>query len=75
MRTSIIDEHVARRKLVLKDVNTCLSFFTTLYKGEVIMLAFNNLNRSIMNFWCNQNLDNEDVELLEKILCDYYKKA
>jgi len=64
MDTSIIDEHIAKKKLVLKDVNTCLSFFTTLYKGEVIMLAFDNINKSIINFWCAQNLDNDDVILL-----------
>jgi len=72
MDTSIIDEHIAKKKLVLKDVNTCLSFFTTLYKGEVIMLAFDNINKSIINFWCAQNLDNDDVILLEKILCEYH---
>jgi len=72
MNTSIIDEHIAKKKLVLKDVNTCLSFFTTLYKGEVIMLAFDNINKSIINFWCAQNLDNDDVILLEKILCEYH---
>jgi len=71
MGTSIIDEHIARKKLTLKDVNTCLSFFTTLYKGEVIMLAFDNINKSVMNFWSNQNLDSDDVVLLEKILCEY----
>ena len=71
MGFSIIDEHIARKKLVLKDVNTCLSFFTTLYKGEVIMLAFDNINKSIMNFWSSQSLDGDDIILLEKILCEY----
>ena len=72
MGISIIDKHVARKKLVLKEVNTCISFFNTLYKGEVMMLAYNNLNNSIMNFWCFQNLLDEDVKFLEKILREYY---
>lgn len=72
MTIGIIDEHIARKKLVLKDVNTCLSFFTTLYKGEVIMLAFNNLNKTLVNFWTVQNLLRDDIVFLEKILCEYY---
>jgi len=71
MGISIIDKHVARKKLVLKDVNTCISFFSTLYKGEVIMLAYDNLNNNLMNFWSHQNLAADDVDFLEKILREY----
>lgn len=72
MSVNVIEEHIARRKLILKDVNTCVSFFTTSFRGEAIMLAYDNINKSLMSFWGFQELDHEDTKFLEKILREYY---
>jgi len=72
MSVNIVEEHIARRKLVLKDVNTCVSFFTTSFRGEAVMLAYDNLNNTLMNFWGFQELDPDDIKFLEKILREYY---
>ena len=71
MACSYLDIHVAQRKMVLKDANACLSFVTTLWKGEVIMCCFNNLNKELANVFCLQVIEPDDLTQLEKLVCDF----
>lgn len=71
MACNYIDIHVAQRKMELKDSNACLSFIKTLWKGEVIMCCFNNLNQEIANIFCTQVIEPEDLTQLEHIVRDF----
>jgi hypothetical protein len=71
MAVSYLDIHTAQRKMVLKDANACLSFVSTLWKGEVIMCCFNNLNKEIANVFCTQIIDPEDLTQLESLVRDF----
>ena len=71
MAVSYLDIHVAQRKMSLKDTNACLSFVSTLWKGEVIMCCFNNLNQEIANVFCTQIIEPEDLAQLESIVRDF----
>lgn len=71
MTVSYLDIHTAQRKMVLKDTNACLSFVSTLWKGEVIMCCFNNLNKEIVNVFCIQIIDPEDLTQLEFLVRNF----
>ena len=71
MSTNYVDLHMARHKMRLKNTNHCLSFVTTLWKGEVIMCCINNLNREIINAFCTQNINPEDLQTLEWLIQEF----
>lgn len=66
-----VEKYVAKTKMSLKNSNYCLSFVNTLWRGEVIMCTFNNLNKSIIDIYCAQVLDQEDVLELESMITDF----
>ena len=63
--------YVAKRTMRLKDVNYCLSFISLLWRGEVIMCVFNNIQKEISNIYCTQTLEVDDVEQLENLIMDF----
>jgi len=63
---AIID--VAKKKMKIKQSNYCMSFVSTLWKGEVIMVCYNNLAKEISNVFCMQNLDEDDISNLETLI-------
>ena len=71
MSSNYVDLHVAKQKMRLKNTNSCLSFVTTLWKGEVIMCCMNNLNREIINAFCTQIIDPEDLQTLERLIQEF----
>ena len=71
MAGSYLDIHVAQRKMELKSVNFCLSFVSTLWKGEVIMCCFNNLSKQIDNIFCSQIIEQDDLEQIENLIRDF----
>lgn len=71
MTSSYVDLHIARQKMRLKNTNSCLSFVTTLWKGEVIMCCMNNLNKEIINAFCTQILNPEDLQTLEWLVQEF----
>jgi hypothetical protein len=71
MSCSYVDLFIARQKMRIKNTNACLSFITTLWKGEVIMLCFNNLNKKIISTFCNQFIDEKDSYELEILVSEF----
>ena len=62
------DIDVSRKKMKLKESNYCTSFVSTLWKGEVIMICYNNIEKAIDNVFCGQTLGAEDIKHLENII-------
>ena len=71
MACSYIDIHIAKRKMELKNSNVCLSFVTTLWRGEVILCCFNNMSKQIANVFCTQLIEPDDLTQLEQLVCDF----
>jgi len=68
---SDIDIYVAKRKMSLKNSNYCLSFVSTLWKGEVIMCTFDNLQNKICDLFCVQELDEDSFSQLECVVREF----
>lgn len=66
-----VNTFMAERKMSLKNSNHCLSFVNTLWKGEVIMCTFNNLDRSIVDIFCAQIIEPDEFEELERMINDF----
>jgi hypothetical protein len=62
------DLNVAKRTLKIKSVNHCVSFVSTLWRGEVIMCCYNNIAKEMANIFCSQYLDAGDVSQLESLI-------
>ena len=70
MNLTHLDKLIAYRQLNLKNSNSCLSFFTTLLKGHVIMFTFDNVNNAVTNVF-NIDLENENLIFLSEIAEKY----
>jgi len=68
---SDIDIYVAKRKMSLKNSNYCLSFVSTLWKGEIVMCTFDNLQNKISSLFCVQEFDEEEFSQLELIIKEF----
>lgn len=73
MTFTILNSSIAKDKLILKSSTRYLDFYSTLWKGEVIMLTFNNLTNSINQVISSKVIDNQDFKELEKIIKIYAK--
>ena len=64
-------EYVARQLLQLKSSTMFITFLTTLWMGNNVMLAWDNLNNRLMNMWGVEDLEDEEYDILNKIVYDY----
>ena len=71
MSCSYIDIYTAKKKMVLKNNNLCLSFITTLWKGEVIMCCYNNLAKKTVTIFAAQVINSDDANELEKLITEF----
>lgn len=71
MSFSYIDLHTAKQKMRLKNTNACLSFVNTVWKGEIIMCCFNNLNHEIINIFSVQIIKPEELSAIELIIKEF----
>ena len=71
MSVSYIDLHIAKKKMRLKNRNICLSFVTTLWRGEVIMCCFNNLSKEVSQIYCSQAMGHSDINQLENLILEF----
>lgn len=71
MNSNYVDLYIAKQKMRLKNTNACLSFVTTLWKGEVIMCCINNLSKEIINAFYTQTISPEDLQVLERLIQEF----
>ena len=71
MSISHIDLHVAKAKMRLKDTTFCLSFVSTVLRGEVIMCMYNNMQKEISNIFCTQIINPNEFKQLETLIQEF----
>ena len=65
---SAAELNVAERTMKVKSVNYCISFVSTVWRGEVIMCCYNNVDKAMSNIFCTQVLGENDVYHLESLI-------
>lgn len=68
MSLTPIDKYMISSKMRLKNSNHCLSFVSTLFRGEVILCTFNNISRRLVDIFSAQTIEKDDREELEFII-------
>ena len=66
-----VDLHVARKKMRLKNSNSCLSFVYTIWKGNLVLCCFNNISKEIANISCVSLIEHSDVDKLEILIREF----
>ncbi len=67
-----LDLHTAKTKMQLRNINHCVSFVSTLWKNEVILCTFNNIQKSIVNiFCCSSNITPSEFATLEQLIAEF----
>jgi len=63
--------HIAKRTMQLRDVNSCVSFVSTIWRDQPTMIMFNNLNNKIMNTYFYPAYQEGDIETLEYLILGF----
>lgn len=71
MSYSILDTHIAKRKMKLKNYNHHLSFITTSWKSEVIMCVFDNLQKEMSDIFCDQEINYDEYSHIEDLVIEF----
>lgn len=71
MSVNTITAHIAKQTMELKDVNTCLSFISLVWREKPIMLVYNNLNKHIVNSFFDPVYQAGDLETLEEMIDNF----
>ncbi len=66
-----LTKYISRKTMRLKNTNACLSFVSTIWRDEPLLIIFNNLNNTIVDSCFNPTYQNGDFELLEKMVKDF----
>ena len=67
----IINTHLAKKKLKVKNLDCKFVFLTTVWKGEIVMGFFDVVAHRITQINCFRTLEFEEIEQLEIIIADY----
>lgn len=66
-----LTEYMAKSTMELKDVNSCLSFISTVWREKPILVVFNNLNRNIVTSYFDPQYQDGDIEILENLISNF----
>lgn len=68
---NIVDIHLVKRKMKIKNLGCKSIFLTTIWKGEVVMGFFDAASHRITQINCFRTLSFEEIEQLETIVTEY----
>ena len=68
---NIITEYIAKSTMELKDVNSCLSFVSTVWREKPILVVYDNLNGKIVSTWFDPVLQDGDISILENLVLNF----
>ncbi len=63
--------HIAKRTMRLKDVNSCVSFVSTVWRDKPLLIMFNNLDNSIVGSYLDPTYQEGDIEILESLVTEF----
>jgi len=63
--------YIAKSTMELKDVNTCLSFISTVWREKPLVLVYDNLNQRIVTSWFDPEYQVGDLDLLENLIKEF----
>lgn len=73
--SKMLDIYFAEQMMELKEVTTAISFVSTMWSGRNIMIAWNNLNKDMIDIFCFDDISEEDLvdlyDITEKFLEKY----
>lgn len=68
---TIVDRHIAKKTMRLKNSNYCLSFVTTIWKGEVVICFYNNITKELADIMTIQPMLPQDFHELETMIGEH----
>jgi len=70
----MLDIYFAEQMMELKEVTTAISFVATMWAGRNIMIAWNNLNKDMIDIFCFDDISEEDLVDLYAITEKFLEK-
>jgi hypothetical protein len=70
MTTQHLDLYTAKAKMRVKHSNYCMSFITTIWRGQVVMCTFNNIQKNIMSVFGSHTFSPDEINVLENLIAE-----
>lgn len=55
----------------LRDENSCVSFVSTIWRDQLVIIMFNNLNNSIIGSYFEPTYQDGDIKVLEVLVTEF----
>ena len=65
------DEYMAQQLLQVKSETALLTFLTTFWLGKYVMVTWDRLNGGVMQIWGAEDLSDDEIDRLDKIIWDF----
>ncbi len=66
-----LTQYIAKSTIQLREANSCLSFVSLIWREQMTVIMFNNLNNTIMTSLTNIDLQGDDQVELEELIKDF----
>lgn len=66
-----LTEYIAKQTMELKDTNLCMCLISMIWRERPALVAFDNLNKNIIDFYFDIELQDGDRPLIEKMIIDF----
>lgn len=66
-----LDKAIARKTMKIKNSNYCLSFVTTVWKGELVICFYNNITKEVADIMTAQAFLPEEFMELEQMISEF----
>lgn len=67
----MLDSYLAKKKMKVKELSIQSVFFTTVWRGDIVMGFFDLVTKEITQFTCFKDLELSEMEQLENVIMDY----
>jgi len=68
-----LTKHIAKSTMKLKERNSCLSFVSLVWRDDITIVMFNNLNDTVMTALNDAKYQDNDLILIQKLIKDFLK--
>jgi len=71
MNYGFIDITLAKKKMRVKGNRGSVVLLSTIWRGEVITCVYNAVSKEVVNVFCIQKLDSDDLAVIDSIIYSF----
>jgi hypothetical protein len=67
----VLKEEIAKQKLELNETTGTISYFKTIWNGNLVIITFNHISGEIVNLYYPGILEPSDIDCLKRVILNW----